>query len=124
MQFISESDLANIGELAKIRLLVGDQEHLSRMTSVEKREHEDEHQSPNRRQSVETGDSWRPTSEFGQERRWLQEEGDDGMSIDTIAIVLSVLVGAAGYVVVSAVPKIVFLLGYCRLCHRSVLNQT
>ena len=123
MQFISESDLANIGELAKIRLLVGDQEHLSRITSVEKREHEDEHQSPNRRPSVETGD-WRPSSGSGQERRWLQEEGHDGMSIDTIAIVLSVLVGAAGYVVVSAVPKIVFLPGCCRLCHLSALNQT
>ena len=122
MQFISESDLANIGELAKIRLLVGDQEHLSRITFVEK-EHEDEHQSPNRRPSVETGD-WRPSSGSGQERRWLQEEGHDGMSIDTIAIVLSLLVGAAGYVVVSAVPKIVFLPGCCRLCHRSALNQT
>ena len=108
MQFISESDIANIGELAKIRLLVGDQEHLSRITFVE---------------SVETGD-WRPSSGSGQERRWLQEDGDDGMSIDTIAIVLSVLVGAAGYVVVSAGTKIVFLPGCCRLCHRSALNQT
>ena len=92
MQFIAESDLANIGELAKIRLLVGDQEHLSRIASVEKTEHEDEHQPPNRR----------PSSGHSQERRWLQEQADDGMSMDTVAIVLSLLVGAAGYIVVSA----------------------
>eukprot|EP01052_Picozoa_sp_SAG31_P002303 SAG31_NODE_81_length_27131_cov_4.775283_8_plen_430_part_00 len=92
MQFISKSDLANIGELAKIRLLVGDQEHLSRIASVEKRGHEDEHQPPNRR----------PSSGHSQERRWLQEQADGGMSMDTVAIVLSLLVGAAGYIVVSA----------------------
>ena len=114
MQFISESDLANIGELAKIRLLVGDQEHLSKIASVEKREHEDDHQPPNRR----------PSSGHSQERRWLQEQADDGMSMDTVAIVLSLLVGAAGYIVVSAGTKVVFLRGCCRLCHRSALNQT
>ena len=32
-------------------------------------------------------------------RRVLQEKADDGMSMDTIAILFTVLVGAAGYLV-------------------------
>eukprot|EP01052_Picozoa_sp_SAG31_P032750 SAG31_NODE_3623_length_4058_cov_5.815863_4_plen_251_part_00 len=60
---------------AKVRLLVGDREHSRRLTT----------------------DS---TKHTGTGRRVLQSSGaDSGMSTDTIAIVLSVLVGAAGYVV-------------------------
>eukprot|EP01051_Picozoa_sp_SAG22_P018479 SAG22_NODE_3121_length_1922_cov_1.937466_1_plen_441_part_00 len=85
---------------AKVRLLVGDREHLWRLLSLRERPLAADHGPA---WSTDTTDS-RPdedSSAGGRDstthRRKLQSDG--GVSMDTIAIVLSVLVGTAGYVV-------------------------
>ena len=73
-----------IGDRAKVRLLVGDNVHHGRLASGEPALAT----SRNDQQQRQGGD--KPSA-----RRQLQDEA--GMSMDTVAIVLTVLVGAAGY---------------------------
>ena len=83
-----------IGDRAKVRLLVGDNVHHGRLASgagpALATSKNDQHQQQ------EGGDK-------SSARRQLQDEA--GMSMDTIAIVLTVLVGAAGYLVQALIAR-------------------
>eukprot|EP01052_Picozoa_sp_SAG31_P024792 SAG31_NODE_2133_length_6372_cov_4.372071_4_plen_410_part_00 len=88
---------------AKVRLLVGDREHLRRLSApLPSRPLAADHCPPwftssSSRSSDEQEDHDHQDSKA--ERRRVQSSGSDGgMSTETIAIVLSVLVGAVGYV--------------------------
>ena len=80
----------SIGDRAKLRLLVGDREHLGKIALITEEPwakagdgqhgHHDIHEQDPQRRSMQDATA------------------DTGLSIDTIAIVLTVLVGTAGYV--------------------------
>ena len=99
---IKKDSLGNIGQVslgdrAKVRLLVGDRAHLGWLSAAEPT---DAAEVPWRSDDNAAGLNARPNHLDGPERRALQEKAESGgMSIDTIAIVLTVLVGAAGYIV-------------------------
>ena len=80
----------NIGDRARVRLLMGDRADLRRLSEGSPAE-------------VESAAPRQLGQDLDVSRRLLQEHAKagsgDGMSADTIAIVLSVLVGAAGYLV-------------------------
>eukprot|EP01052_Picozoa_sp_SAG31_P037830 SAG31_NODE_4950_length_2840_cov_2.352061_3_plen_515_part_00 len=82
-------DHLSIGDRAKLRLLVGDAEHVSKIIDAHS--------------SLSTIAQWpKERGGFSSSRRMLQEGAqseEDGVSVDTLAIVFSVLVGAAGYIV-------------------------
>jgi len=76
----------SIGDRAKIRLLMGDRLHLKRLA-----------------EAADPADAGAAapapvTAPFSVSRA-LQEDSSESMSMETVAVVLSVLVGAAGYVV-------------------------
>eukprot|EP01052_Picozoa_sp_SAG31_P005118 SAG31_NODE_220_length_19925_cov_3.630939_17_plen_287_part_00 len=79
----------SIGDRSKVRLLLGE---------VAARESEVGGATTRNPQATEDKIPAMATTEAGVSRRQLQQNSE-GMSTDTIAIVLSVLVGAAGYVV-------------------------
>eukprot|EP01052_Picozoa_sp_SAG31_P007869 SAG31_NODE_384_length_16414_cov_7.492308_2_plen_223_part_00 len=81
-ELLRQSDMS-LGDKSKLRLLLGDQGHLARL-SIEDPQ-------------LEMPEKFSLTNL--PRLRGLQEDGSaDGMSADTVVIVLSVLVGAAGYV--------------------------
>eukprot|EP01052_Picozoa_sp_SAG31_P018443 SAG31_NODE_1306_length_8889_cov_17.337315_11_plen_186_part_00 len=73
----------SIADRAKVRLLIGD--------------HRRDHRLPD--SASDAGAAGAPTALFGTRRMQNGPHSEAGLSSDTIAIVLSVLVGAAGYVV-------------------------
>ena len=81
----------SLGDRAKVRLLIGDRTHLGRFAQL----------GIIMESSKSSTDSARTSYKEDQFPRLLQEktESDGGMSMDTMAIVLSVLVAAAGYFV-------------------------
>eukprot|EP01052_Picozoa_sp_SAG31_P023659 SAG31_NODE_1965_length_6790_cov_70.718577_1_plen_512_part_00 len=79
----------SVGDRAKVRLLLGPPQWAEGKAVVECRDFDDGNGA-----AVARGLHMAP-----QQRRVLQDNGGGGLSMDTIAIVLSVLVGAAGYVV-------------------------
>ena len=84
----------SIGDRAKVRLLIGNRAHLRRLGAAP---------PPQGHGKMRWMDAALPGREGDEEprRRVLQgkAESDDGMSMDTIAIIFTVLVGAAGYLV-------------------------
>eukprot|EP01052_Picozoa_sp_SAG31_P029284 SAG31_NODE_2899_length_4933_cov_2.793795_5_plen_307_part_00 len=109
-EVLAELKAGGVGpaDRAKVRLLVGDREHLERLFS---RRLSPGHDEPGldsapaaaaASDGVSSGSEARGGAAHDQDdtRRKLQSSGgDSGISADTIAIVLSVLVGAAGYVI-------------------------
>eukprot|EP01052_Picozoa_sp_SAG31_P010756 SAG31_NODE_597_length_13674_cov_3.402947_17_plen_293_part_00 len=86
---------------AKVRLLVGDREHVWRLSAAAA--HDDQptsDESPTNEADGLIADVQDDRDAAAQRQRRLQSsDAGSGISLDTIAIVLSVLVGAAGYVV-------------------------
>eukprot|EP01052_Picozoa_sp_SAG31_P002060 SAG31_NODE_69_length_28130_cov_15.318219_13_plen_521_part_00 len=84
----------NPADRAKVRLLVGDRDLLKRLSSRPLAA-ADYASFPSA-----TTSSWSSREAAPMDRRKLQSDGSDdsGMSLDTLAIVVSVLVGAAGYI--------------------------
>eukprot|EP01052_Picozoa_sp_SAG31_P047487 SAG31_NODE_9527_length_1263_cov_5.292955_1_plen_251_part_00 len=80
MEQLREPGRISIGDRSKVRLLLGDGSELRRSNSA--------HQKCGGSDRVDASST-----------RQLQDGADQGMSVDTIAIVASVLVGAAGYLV-------------------------
>eukprot|EP01052_Picozoa_sp_SAG31_P040710 SAG31_NODE_5965_length_2234_cov_75.918970_1_plen_422_part_00 len=93
-------------DMAKVRLLVGDREHLRRLSADGPKPLASSHLgSHSRAENRNTGHSSHPEDQTGASRlisdrgrRKLQDSSTSGMSVDTIVIVVSVLVGAAGYI--------------------------
>eukprot|EP01052_Picozoa_sp_SAG31_P016320 SAG31_NODE_1076_length_10037_cov_8.357818_7_plen_156_part_00 len=85
-------DKLSVGDRAKLRLLVGDHAHLDRIVQGEK--------TPVlSRAHRESGHRPAVSNKHRTSLRLLQDRAaGDGLSLDTIAIAVSVLIGAAGYV--------------------------
>eukprot|EP01052_Picozoa_sp_SAG31_P036404 SAG31_NODE_4538_length_3155_cov_5.869437_3_plen_161_part_00 len=84
MHELRTSGKLSIADRAKIRLLVGDREHLVRVLA------------PSRsRMKESTG--YHQGEQAMPGHRQLQDQGSDALSADTLAIVFSVLVGTCGY---------------------------
>eukprot|EP01052_Picozoa_sp_SAG31_P003003 SAG31_NODE_110_length_24476_cov_9.909654_20_plen_304_part_00 len=77
----------SIADRAKIRLLVGDREHLARVLTAPTSHMQEE--SEDGRIQYEQG--------VPRPHRQLQDQSNDSLSADTIAIVFSVFVGVCGY---------------------------
>eukprot|EP01052_Picozoa_sp_SAG31_P042249 SAG31_NODE_6651_length_1937_cov_1.539173_1_plen_394_part_00 len=96
MQELRTADGLSLGDRAKIRLLVGDREHLERLSTP-----------PTSWQACSAAAERGADAVIGEAgssawRRQQQDQAnssDGGISFDTIAIVLSVLVGGVGYIV-------------------------
>ena len=103
----------SLGDRVKIRLLVGDRVlHLGRLTSADAAQHlvggRPANPQPQQGEGSADDDSAAGGAAAAQERRLQADPADNkatsadgggGMSMDTIAIVLTVLVGTAGYIV-------------------------
>ena len=94
-----------VGARAKIRLLLQQRGSGGGDTA----EQQPRDRAPHLRDGVmDTGGSLHSEGDAAHGGRALQEDSSDGMSLDTIAIVLSVLVGGAGYVLQVGRPPCCF----------------
>eukprot|EP01052_Picozoa_sp_SAG31_P032272 SAG31_NODE_3521_length_4163_cov_4.411663_2_plen_289_part_00 len=105
-----------VGARAKIRLLLqrgSEGGHTAQQQPPD--------QAPHLRDVLNTGGSLHSEGDAVHRGRVLQEDSSDGMSVDAIAIVLSVLVGGAGYVMQVGRPPCCFsarlfrLISECRV---------
>eukprot|EP01052_Picozoa_sp_SAG31_P024640 SAG31_NODE_2110_length_6426_cov_6.371898_10_plen_261_part_01 len=85
----------SIGNRAKLRLLIGDRGHMGRLT-MQRQSAEDQAESD---VSSLTFSRWDDSRNELPQRRLQRDASSNELSLDTIAIVISVMLGIAGYVV-------------------------